>query len=111
MAHRLLLLQSLAPRRYLGEHQPSYPRTSEGSLEKEPSTQRRNRGFPVGEDHRSGRRRAWLRRRQEDQGPQAPPTGGHRGFRAKSQSPQRQGDGLGRDQDATVAGGYAVSSP
>jgi transposase len=32
-------------------------------------------------------------------------------IRAQSQGPQRQGDGLGGDRDATAAGGYAVSSP
>src|SRR5215216_3647083 len=42
---------------------------------------------------------------------QAPHPGGHRGFRTQGKGPQRQGDGLGRDQDATAAGGYAVSSP
>ena len=39
MAHRLPLLQKVAYRRYLGAHQPGYPRTSAGSLEKEPSAQ------------------------------------------------------------------------
>src|SRR5215218_2428717 len=33
MAYRLLLLQKMAHSRYLGAHQPGYPRTSAGSLE------------------------------------------------------------------------------
>src|SRR5215208_7618342 len=37
MAHRLLLLQTMAPRWHLGKDQPGYPRTSAGSLEKKPS--------------------------------------------------------------------------
>src|SRR5215216_3447150 len=32
----------------------------------------------------------------------APHPGGHRGFRTQGKGPQRQGDGLGRDQDATL---------
>jgi hypothetical protein len=69
MAHRLLFLQSLAHRRYLGADQPGYPRTSEGSLETKPSAQRSHSGFPVGQEYRSGWRRVWLGRRQEGQGP------------------------------------------
>src|ERR687898_527648 len=43
-----------------------------------------------------------LRWWQEDQRAQAPHPGGHRGLGAQSQGPQRQGHGLGRDQDATA---------
>ena len=72
VAHRLPLLQEMAYRRDLGEDQPGYPRTPEGSLEEGSPAQRWRGGFPVGQEHRGGRRRARLRRRQEGQGPQAP---------------------------------------
>jgi hypothetical protein len=41
----------------------------------------------------------------------APHPGGYRRFRAQSQDPQCQGDGLGGNQDATTAGGCALSPP
>ncbi len=52
MAHRLPLLQNLAYRRHLGTHQPGYPRTSAGSLEKELAAQCGHCGLPVGKDYR-----------------------------------------------------------
>ena len=68
MADRLPLLQEMAYRRHLGEDQPGHPRTPQGSPEAGSPAQRGRGGFPVGEDHRGGRRRARLRRRQEGQG-------------------------------------------
>jgi hypothetical protein len=105
MAHRLPLLPSLAYRWHLGEDQSSSPRTPASSLEKEPSAQRGHSRFPVGEDYRGGRRTARLRWRQEGQRPQAPPTRRHRGLRPQGEGPQRKGDGLGWDKDATAASG------
>jgi hypothetical protein len=68
MAHRLSLFQSLAHRRYLGEDQPGHPPTPADSPEQGSSAQRWRGGFPVGQEYRSGRRGAWLRRRQEGKG-------------------------------------------
>ena len=82
MAHRLPLLQKMAYRRHLGENQPGHPRTVAGSPEEGPPAQRRRGGFPVGQEHRGGRRTARLRWRQEGQGQKAPHPGRHRGFRA-----------------------------
>jgi Transposase DDE domain len=58
----------MAHRRHLREDQPSYPRTSGGSLEQRSPTQRGRGEFPVSQDHRSGRRTARLRWKQEGQG-------------------------------------------
>src|SRR3712207_4231250 len=58
--------RKMAYRRHLGEYQSSFPRTSAGSLEARSSAQRGYSGQPVGQNDRSGRRRAWLRWRKED---------------------------------------------
>src|SRR5215210_3392768 len=56
----------------------------DGTWQRMHSAQRSHRGQPVHQDHGRGRKGAWLRRRQEDQGAQAPPPGGHAGFGARS---------------------------
>src|SRR5215211_3483470 len=111
LAPRLSLFQKMAYRWHLGEDQPGYPRTPEGSLEQRSSAQRWRGGFPIGQEHRSGRRGARLRWWEEDQGQEAPHPGGHGGFRTQGEGPQRQGDGPRGDQDATAAGRYAISPP
>src|SRR5919107_3438415 len=68
MAHRLPLLQKMAHRRYVGKDQPGHPRTVAGPPEEGSAAQRGRGGFPVGEEHRGGRRTARLRRRQEGEG-------------------------------------------
>src|SRR5215211_3470880 len=109
LAPRLSLFQKMAYRWHLGEDQPGYPRTPEGSLEQRSSAQRWRGGFPISQEHRSGRRGARLRWWEEDQGQEAPHPGGHGGFRTQGEGPQRQGDGPRGDQDATAAGRYAIS--
>src|SRR5215210_5379500 len=111
MAHRLLVLQKMAYRWHLGEHQPGHPRTPARAPEKGPSAQRGRGGQPVGQEHRGRRRTARLRWWQEGEGPQAPHLGGYRGLRAQGEGPQRQGDGLRGDQDAAAAGERAIPSP
>ena len=59
-------------------------KTRAGPPEEEPSAQRRDSGFPVGQDDRGGRRRARLRRGQEGEGQEAPSAGGHAGIGARS---------------------------
>src|SRR5215217_1924243 len=68
--------------RHLGEDQPGHPRTPQGPSQKGSPAQRWRGGFSVGQEHRGGRGRAWLRRGQEGEGQKAPRPGGHRGFRA-----------------------------
>src|SRR5687768_17107798 len=68
MANRLLVLQEMAHRRYLGKDQPSHPRTVAGPPEERSPAKRWRGRFAVGEDHRGGRRRARLRRWKEGQG-------------------------------------------
>ena len=82
MAHRLLVLQEMAHRWYLGEDQPSSPRTVAGALEARSRAKRLSGRYPVGKDYRGGHRRARLRWWQEGQGQKTPHPGGHRGFRA-----------------------------
>src|SRR5919112_1990211 len=53
----LPLLQKMAHRRYVGKDQPGHPRTVAGPPEARSSAQRGHGGFPVGKDHRRGRRR------------------------------------------------------
>jgi putative transposase len=59
----------MAHRRYLGEDQPGHPPAPAGPPEKGSSAERGRGGFPVGEEHRGGRRREGLRRGQEGKGP------------------------------------------
>src|SRR5215210_9207295 len=108
MAHRLPLLQEMAHRWYLGEDQPSSPRTPAGALEARSRAQRGCGGFPVGQEYRGGRGTARLRWGQEGQGQKTPHLGGHRGFRAQGEGPQRQGDGLRGHKDAAAAGERAI---
>jgi putative transposase len=65
MANRLLVLQEMAYRRYLGERQPGHPQTPQSTPEKGPPVQRRSDGLQVGKDHRGRRGEQGLRRRQE----------------------------------------------
>src|SRR5215218_5985479 len=108
VAHRLLVFQEMATRRCLGEDQPGHPRAPQGPPQKGPSTQRRGGGLTIGEEHRGGRGRAWLRRGQEGEGAQASHPGGHRRLRAPSQGPQRECVGSGGDQGAAAADGGAI---
>src|SRR5215213_6074041 len=82
MAHRLPLLQKMTHRWYLGEDQPSSPRTAARAFEKGSPAKRWRGGQPVGQEYRGGRGTARLRWRQEGQGTQAPHLGGYRGLRA-----------------------------
>src|SRR5215212_8614459 len=108
VAHRLLVFQEMATKRCLGEDQPGHPRAPQGPPEKGPSTQRGGGGLTIGEEHRGGRGRAWLRRGQEGEGAQASHPGGHRRLRAPSQGPQRECVGSGGDQGAAAADGRAI---
>src|SRR3712207_1812077 len=65
VAHRLLVLQEMAHRWYLGEDQPGPARTPASALEARSPAQRGRGGFPIGKEHRGGRGRARLRRGQE----------------------------------------------
>src|SRR5919112_3215463 len=86
MANRLLVLQKMAYRRHLGEHQSSPPRTPTSALEARSSAQRGRGGLPVGEEHRGRRGGQGIRWGQEGQGTKASPAGGHReGFVLKAQ--------------------------
>src|SRR5215213_3168732 len=52
MAHRLLVLQEMAHRWYLGDGQSDPPRTPAGALETRSSAQRGRGGFPIAQEHR-----------------------------------------------------------
>src|SRR5215213_8902348 len=90
LENRLRLVQAVEARRHLGALEHRAARASTVSPGQGPTPQRRHRGLPVGQDHRSGRQRARLRPRQEAGRQKAPSAGGYRRFGAQSQSTQRQ---------------------
>src|SRR5215212_5009062 len=78
------LLQDLEARRHLGEGQRCLAQAGAGAHGPRSRAERGRGGFPVGKEHRGGRRRARLRRWQEGQRAQATPVGGHPGLAAQS---------------------------
>src|SRR3712207_5909069 len=85
--NRLPLLSVLAFGRDVGEDALGPAQAHAGTPREGPSAQRGHRGFPVDQDHGRGRKRAWLRRCQEDQREEAPFTGGYAGVGARSEGP------------------------
>jgi putative transposase len=55
VTNRLVVLQDMAYRRYLGAPQSGPPRTPASALEARSAAQRGRGGFPVGEEYRAGR--------------------------------------------------------
>src|SRR5215203_1010131 len=78
------LLQDLEARRHLGEGARRLAQACTGAHGPRSRAERGRGGQPVGKEHRSGRRRARLRRCQEGQRAQATPVGGHPGPAAQS---------------------------
>src|SRR5215210_1826256 len=76
-----------------------------------PPAQRWHHRQPEREDHRGGRRRAWLRSGQEGEGKKAPPFGGHAGTGAKSEGPRGERLRPRRDKAAYGARRGPVPTP
>src|SRR5215211_1846190 len=70
---RLRLVQEVAHRRDVGASERRVARTPAGAAWQGPEPQRRDRGLPVRQDERSGRRAKRLRRWQEGPRPQEAP--------------------------------------